>query len=119
MEKIIAVEDLEQYRKGWNTRPAVYYKNLHLLTRCFVGESVVTRVDGREQCVQGARAILFNAANEKRSEVTTDSFGDFKFDNMEPGSGRYTIRVTHADGGEQTAEVDLKESVNVGTIVLS
>ncbi|MGD9212216.1 MAG: hypothetical protein PVI90_15650, partial [Desulfobacteraceae bacterium] len=48
----------------------------------------------------------------------TDCFGDFKFDNLAPQSGDYTLRV---QSGKVLKEIflSLKKSVNLGTIHVS
>ena len=48
----------------------------------------------------------------------SDTFGDFKFDDLEENSGNYTLEITHPDYETQTLDVDLKTSLNVGTIWL-
>ena len=52
------------------------------------------------------------------AELETDSFGDFKFDGLDPESGAYRLQVIGADGSEAALEVSLGESVSCGTIML-
>jgi len=118
MEEIIQTERLEVYQPQFKTSPRVYYKNLYRFTHCFIGGSVALRVDGIEECAEGAHVTLVNAANEKMGEYTTDHYGDFKFDNLEEHSGRYTLRIAYTGYDTKTVEVDLKHSLNVGVILL-
>jgi Fe-S-cluster-containing dehydrogenase component len=118
MQKIIKAEKLEVYQPEHETNPHVYYKNLYRFTRCFIGGSIAVRVDGKDECLEGAKVTLFNAANKKISECVTDNYGDFKFDNLEENSGKYTLQMAHTDYEIKTIEVELKESLNVGTIYL-
>ena len=118
MREIIKAENFEVYHPEHKTNPRVYYKNLHRFTRCFIGGSVAVRVNGRDECAEGATVTLLNAANEKLGECTTDNYGDFKFDNLEENSGKYTLRIAHAGNVTKTIEVDLKKSVNAGVIFL-
>jgi len=118
MREIIKAENFEVYHPEHKTNPRVYYKNLHRFTRCFIGGSVAVRVNGRDECAEGATVTLLNAANEKLGECTTDNYGDFKFDNLEENSGKYTLRIAHAGNETKTIEVDLKKSVNAGVIFL-
>ena len=118
MKEIIQAERLEVYQPGHKTSPRVYYKNLYRFTRCFIGGSVAVRLHGKEECAEGANVTLFSAANEKMGEYMTDNYGDFKFDNLEENSGRYTLRIVYTGYDTKTIEVDLKESLNVGTIFL-
>jgi Fe-S-cluster-containing dehydrogenase component len=116
MTTLVGEEKLEVYKPGANTRPSVYYKNLYRFTRCFIGGSVATRIDGKEECVEGARVSLLDSAGEKKDDTRTDAFGDFKFDDLEGGSGAYTVLVNA--GGREVASivVDLGESISMGTI---
>jgi Fe-S-cluster-containing dehydrogenase component len=118
MREIIRAENFEVYHPEHKTNPRVYYKNLHRFTRCFIGCSVAVRVNGRDECAEGATVTLLNAANEKLGECTTDNYGDFKFDNLEENSGKYTLRIAHAGNVTKTIEVDLKKSLNAGVIFL-
>jgi hypothetical protein len=56
--------------------------------------------------------------SEKVSEVVTDNFGDFKFDNLEEDSGKYSLEISFMDYEKKILEVDLKASISLGTIVL-
>lgn len=116
MKEIIEKEKLEVYQPQHKTGPQVYYRNLHRFIRCFVGGSVAVRLDGKEECAEGARVTLFNVAGEKIGECTTDPYGDFKFDNLEENSGKYVLQVAYKDYETKTIEIDLKKSLNMGTI---
>lgn len=110
-------QKLEVLKPELGTKPRVWYKNLHLMTKCFVGGSVVADVNGVTECVEGAQVEL-----EKDGKVvgraTTDVFGDFKIDGLEPDSGSYSCRVSHGDFGNATASVDVGESVYIGEVRL-
>jgi Fe-S-cluster-containing dehydrogenase component len=118
MKEIIQAEQLEIYQPQHNTIPRVYYKNLYRFTRCFIGGSVAVRVDGQEECVEGAHVTLVNAANEKMGEYTTNHYGDFKFDNLEENSGSCTLQIAYKGYDKKTVEVDVKYSLNIGVIFL-
>ncbi len=118
MQKIIKTEKLEVYQPEYKTRPRVYYKNLYRFIRCFIGGSVAIRVDGKDECVEGATVTLFNAAHDKIGECITDNYGDFKFDNLEENSGKYALQIAFTGYDTKTIEVDLKQSLNVGVIFL-
>ncbi len=75
-----------------------------------MGGSVATRIDGREECVEGARVNLYNSSDEKVDEVRTDAFGDFKFDGILPRSGVYTLRISHEGRETSIPAVELEES---------
>ncbi len=116
MEALVKAEGLQVYAPGKGTGPRVYYKNLHRFTRCFIGGSVATRVDGRQECVEGAEVTLFDKAHETVGSTLTDLFGDFKFDNLEEGSGPYTLRVSYKGRETAIAKVEPKESMSVGVL---
>ena len=118
MKEIITAEKLEVYQPEHKTIPRVYYKNLYRFTRCFIGGSIAVRVGGKDECAEGAKVTLFNAANEKIGECMTDNYGDYKFDNLEENSGRYMLRIAYTGCDTKTIEVDLKKSLNAGTIFL-
>jgi hypothetical protein len=48
----------------------------------------------------------------------TDNYGDFKFDGLEPNSGRYTIEVAYRDRPKKVIEADLTTSLNLGVILV-
>jgi len=118
MQKIIESEKLEVLNPEYKTRPRVYYKNLYRFTRCFIAGSVAVRLNGKEECAEGAKVTLLNAANENIGEYMTDNYGDFKFDNLEENSGKYTLQIAYPGYTLKAIEVDLKKSFNAGTIVL-
>lgn len=118
MQEIVKSEKLEAYQPERKTSPRVYYKNLYRFTRCFIGGSIAVLVDSKEECAEGARVILFNAANETIGECMTDNFGDFKFDNLEENSGKYMLRIEYAGHDTKTVEVEMNESVYTGVIIL-
>jgi Fe-S-cluster-containing dehydrogenase component len=90
-------EGLRVLQPELGTRPRVHYRHLHRIDRCFVGASVVTLVAGRVECAADAEVSL--EQGDRTVAVThTDAFGDFRFDGLEPGSGRYRVSVRHATG---------------------
>ena len=118
MNEIIQTENLEVHLPERKTNPRVYYKNLYRFTRSFIGGSVAIRVGDKEECAEGASVTLLNGGNETVGECMTDGFGDFKFDDLEENSGAYTLRVVYTGHETKTVEVELTQSVYVGTIFL-
>jgi Fe-S-cluster-containing dehydrogenase component len=118
MKEIIKNEKLEVYQPEHKTSPRVYYKNLYRFIRCFIGGSVAVRVGGKEECAEGAKITLFNGANEKIGECMTDNYGDFKFDNLEENSGKYTLQIAYPNYDTKTIQVEPQKSLNTGTIFL-
>lgn len=99
------------------TRPRVYYRNLHRFMKAFVGGSIVAKINGVTECVQGATATLMKDGRNI-GQIKTDMFGDFKFDALDPDSGRYEVEVTHPTYGRAAANAEIGDSCYIGTINL-
>ncbi len=97
MQRIRQQEGLEILQPELGTRPRVYYKNLHLMTKCLVGGSVAAVIKGVEECAEGAEVVLKQNGREI-GRATTDTFGEFKIDRLEPNSGQYQLEVTSPSG---------------------
>jgi Fe-S-cluster-containing dehydrogenase component len=118
MAQRVRNEKLEVLQPELNTRPRVWYKNLHRYTKCFVGGSVLGQINGVTECVEGAKVELRNGSG-KVAEAVTDTFGDFKFDGIAPNSGAYSVAIAHDRLGKASRDVDVKgESVYAGEIML-
>lgn len=115
MQKKVADEGLEVLRPELGTKPRVYYKNLNLFNKCFVGGTVIADITGVEECVEKAFILLSKEGN-KIAETWTDAFGDFKIDDLDPESGSYEIEVSHPDHSSKSISVILGDSTYVGTI---
>jgi len=118
MARIQAEEGLEVLRPELGTKPRVYYKNLHKITTCFVGGTVVEQVEGVEECASGAEVVLEQNGSEV-GRATTDLFGEFTIDGLEPNSGAYQLKVTGPSGSSST-EFELgDDSPYLGVMTLS
>ncbi len=115
MEALIEEENLETLHPEYQLEPTTYYKNLSRYEKCFIGGSVATEIEGVTDCVKGAAVTLFQGS-KKVFEVETDFFGDFKFDNLNPNSGKYRIEVNMSGRETRQIEIDLITSVNVGAL---
>ncbi len=119
MQRIQEEEGLEVLQPELETKPRVYYKNLHLMTQCFVAGSVVVNVEGVEECAEDAEVILKQNDSEV-ARVTTDIFGEFKIDKLEKKSGPYRLEVNSDSSGSISMEFDLgDESLYLGTFELA
>lgn len=117
MQRIVKEEGLEVLHPEYGTRPRVYYKNLHLITKCFVGGAVVKVVDGVEDCVKDATVVLRKDGKEV-ARATTDAFGEWKIDRLEPGSGSYEVEAS-GEEGRFTMDFELgKDSRYLGAMKL-
>ena len=119
VDDFIKTEKLQPCSVDKNSQHAVLYKNLYRYTDCFISGSLAVTVNQVTDCIQGARVELKNESGEKVGEITSDCFGDFKFDNLKENSGKYIIKVSHPDYGDREITHDLKESAFIGVIDLS
>lgn len=106
MEELVKAEGLSVYKPELETKPHVYYKNLHRFTKAFIAGGVVKD----DECFEGATVVLTGEGVE--ATATTDCFGDFKFDGL--AAGTYTIAVD----GKEMKTVTIEDSVNVGELFL-
>ncbi|MGI9309817.1 MAG: 4Fe-4S dicluster domain-containing protein [Gammaproteobacteria bacterium] len=97
MQNIAKREGLEVLQPELGAKPRVYYKNMHFFTKCFVGGSVVATIDGVEECAADAEVVVKKDGNEV-GRATTDIFGEFKIDKLEPNSGQYEVEVSGTMG---------------------
>jgi Fe-S-cluster-containing dehydrogenase component len=118
MQQMVAQEGLEVLQPELGTKPRIYYKNLHLMTHCFVGGSVVALVNGVEECAEGAQVILKKDGSEV-GRATTDTFGEFRIDKLAPNSGQYQVEVT-GTAGSVTTQFDVGDkSPYLGVLALA
>ena len=97
MQRIKVAEGQEVLKPQLGTGPRVYYKNLHLMTRCFIGGTVVADVRGVEECAAGAEVILKHNGRELGRTIA-DPFGEFRIDGLAPNSGTYQLEVAGSTG---------------------
>ncbi|MGD9031949.1 MAG: hypothetical protein PVJ69_02340 [Desulfobacteraceae bacterium] len=116
MEKVKNSENLEVYQPQYKAKPRVYYQNLYRYTRCFVAGSVA--LQDIDECAEGAKITLRKGAKKVVDKTVTNNYGDFKIDNLEEKSGKYILEVAYKDYEKKAVEVDVKMSVNLGTIFL-
>ena len=116
MARIAREQQLEVLKPELGTKPRIYYKNLWRYTKAFIGGSVSAEANGVIDCVEGASVRLVKDGNSI-AEMTTDNYGDFKFDKLDEGSGRYTVEVS-SGGRTRSVDVELGESRSLGEIRL-
>lgn len=117
MQRIREQEGLEVLKPELGTRPRVYYKNLHLMTKCLVGGSVAADVKGVDECAEGAEVVLKQNGREV-GRAMTDTFGEFKIDRLEPNSGQYQLEVASSSGRSSMVFELGAESLYLGVIKL-
>jgi Fe-S-cluster-containing dehydrogenase component len=119
MQRTKQQDGLQVLQPELETNPRVYYKNLHLMTHCFVGGAVVANVDGVEECTEGAEVILKQNGSEV-GRATTDTFGEFKIDKLEKNSGQYELDASSGSAGSVSMKFELgDESLYLGAMKLA
>jgi hypothetical protein len=118
MARIASSEGLEVLKPELGTRPRIYYKNLHLFTQCFVGGTVVMDVNGVEECAPNAEVVLTRDGREA-GRATTDAFGEFRIDRLDPDSGPYLLKATGKSGQASTQFSLGTESPYLGVLRLA
>jgi Fe-S-cluster-containing dehydrogenase component len=117
MGQIVEMEQLESLHPEFGTSPSVYYKNLYRYSKHFIAGSLAFDLNGVVECLGGATVKLFKESI-KLDETLTDIFGDFRFDKLTENSGNYIIEIFY-NNKTLTFGVDLKTSLNLGTIQIS
>ena len=117
MRAKVGEENLQALDPSLNTRPRVWYKNLHRFNQCFIGGSVEIEDDGVVDCIKGATVVLFRG-EDKVSETQTDTYGDFVFDRLDPDSGAYRVEVSMPGRDPKSVAATLGESTYLGEIRL-
>jgi Fe-S-cluster-containing dehydrogenase component len=109
-------EGLEVMRPELATKPRVWYRNLWRYTTCFIAGSISAEAAGVVDCVAGARVRLVKDGAVV-AEMTSDAYGDFKFDRLPEKSGRYTVEIEAPGAGpKKTVAAELGESLYLGEI---
>jgi NAD-dependent dihydropyrimidine dehydrogenase PreA subunit len=104
-----ASEGLEPLKVDLDTAPRVWYKNLHRWMKSFLGGTLAYK--DTDDCVEGATISLL-AGGAKLCETTSNNYGDFICDGLEPGT--YELSISLAGYKPLTKTVELKESLNIG-----
>ena len=115
MRKRIKAEDLSVLYPELKSRPRVYYKNLYRYDKCFIAGNVA--LQDTDECAEGARVTLRKGA-KAIATAETNNYGDFKVDNIDEKSGKYNLEIKYPGYKARKVSVDLKESINIGTVFL-
>jgi Fe-S-cluster-containing dehydrogenase component len=116
MARMASEQELEVMKPEAGTKPRVYYRNLWRYSKCFIGGTVSTEANGLVDCVEGAEVRLLKDG-AVAAGTTTDNYGDFKFDKLDPNSGTYMVEVS-AKGRKKSFQATLGVSMNLGEIML-
>jgi Fe-S-cluster-containing dehydrogenase component len=117
MTRLAQEENLDTLKPELNTRPRIYYKNLFRYAKCFVAGSLTAVSDGIVDCLEGA-VVTLKRASDVIAETTSDNFGDFKIDHLEPESGEYQLEIRSERHDARVIHFSLGESTYLGEIRL-
>ncbi|MEE8531530.1 MAG: carboxypeptidase regulatory-like domain-containing protein, partial [Hyphomicrobium sp.] len=117
MARLKREEKLEELQPESGTRPRVHYKNLRRFTHDFIGGTLIATIDGVTDCVSGATVTLEHESNVV-AETVTDSFGEFKLDELSPG-GAYRVNISAEGFRPQSLSIELEQSIYLGRIELT
>jgi Fe-S-cluster-containing dehydrogenase component len=113
MQRIAEAEELEPLRSDLATQPRVHYKNLWRYTTAFIAGTVSAERDSIVDCVSGATVVLLRDG-EQIAAQSSDPFGDFKFDRLEPDGRTYDVRISAPGFADQSVRVELNDTINLG-----
>lgn len=113
-----SAEQLEVLHPQLDTKPRIYYRNLYRFNKCIISGSVAATINGVEDCVADA-IVTVSQQGDVLSSATTDVYGEFKVDKLEPNSGNYVVRIEHPNFKTFTTETNLGQSVYLGLLSLS
>ena len=93
MRTVTAAQGLQPLHPEKAGPAHVHYKNLQRAKTHFIGGTVTAIVAGEIENVPGASVNLLRAG-EGVATCETDDFGNFKFDNIHPGTEGYSVRAS-------------------------
>lgn len=115
VSKIIKSGKAEVYRPELNTKPRVYYLNLHLMTKCFIAGSVAFK--DTDECAENVKVTLVDGETGETKTVNTDFFGTFEFNGLSPNR-EYTIKLEYPGYKPKEIKVLLEKDTYLGYIFL-
>ncbi|MGR5143751.1 4Fe-4S dicluster domain-containing protein [Photobacterium sp. DNB23_23_1] len=117
MQMRVAEDSLEVLHPEYETQPRVWYKNLYRFNKDHISGTLVMDVGDHVDCAEDSKVTLYHNG-QPVAQCQSDCFGDFKFDQLEPDSGHYTVV---AEYGQLRAElmVELNDSINIGVVKLT
>jgi Fe-S-cluster-containing dehydrogenase component len=109
MQAKAQTEKLRVLSPGLGHKPRIFYRNLHRADTCFIGGSVTARIGQFIECVAGALVEL-RQCGQTVATTSSDTFGDFKFDGLAPGSGEVEVLVHHPEHGQASVTARLEHT---------
>ena len=113
VSKLLNSAGAEAFHPEWDTKPGVYYIDLHRMTRYFIAGAVI--YGDTDECAEGVPVTL--TADGRTARAATNNYGNFEFDGLEVG--KYTVKLECDGYAPKTLDVDLKTDSYLGDIVLA
>ncbi len=106
------IAQAEPLKPDKDVKPRVYYIGL---PKPFIAGAVFQ--PETDECTEGAKVVATSLASGAKAETTTDSYGDFWLNDLEPGEYRLVVEKA-GFLGEKMEAVDVSKDVNVGDIAI-
>jgi len=113
VSKLLKSAKTEVFHPEYNTKPRVYYIDLHKITKHLIAGTVV--FGDTNECAEGVTATL--TANGKSVKTKTNNYGDFEFDGLD--AGKYSVNFDCKGYAPQSKDVTLDKSCSLGEIILA
>ena len=118
MTSMVKQEKLETLLPELNTKPRVFYKNLHLYNKLFVAGEMLVSLDGVIDCAAAVQVELY-AQENRLASTETDEFGEYKIDGLDLDLGVCELKITHASHATKTISLEVRDqSIVVDSLVL-
>ena len=117
MRKRAQDEKLQTLKPELNTRPRVYYRNLHRFAAACLAGSVVGQAGSRIECVEGASVSLRGSGSQQQT-CRSNAYGDFKFDHLPVAEASYQLTIEHPDYPNREITVQMADSKSLAPINL-
>ena len=117
MAAMAEAEGLERRTQSHDIKTRLYYKNLWRFDSDFIAGTLSAEGNGVTDCVAGA-LITLSQDGAVCAQVTSDAYGDFKFDRLTKHDAAYEIAISATGYQEQSSEVRLSGSRYLGEIKL-
>lgn len=112
VSKLLKSAEVEVLHPEWNTKPLVYYIDLHKMTGYFIAGAAIFK--DTDECAGGVTATL--TSDGKSVETKTNNYGNFEFDGL--NTGKYTLKLECAGYAPKTETIDLKTDSYLGDMAL-
>ena len=119
MSELKKVQKLRTLKPELETMPRIYYRNLDRFDRLFIGGALEVKSKEVVDCAEGVQVELWHA-QELVHAATSDAFGEFRFDALDPHSGEYEVRILPRQFTHMIKKVNLiGESIVMSPIQLT